>query len=70
MMPALAKVEVTAVYAGLRPATEEKGYRISAHPDRHWITVGGIRSTGMTASLGIARHVYELYEGMGTVTRP
>ena len=70
MMPALAKVEVTAVYAGLRPATEEKGYRISAHPDRHWITVGGIRSTGMTASLGIARHVYKLYEGMGNRHTP
>ncbi|MGO4681934.1 NAD(P)/FAD-dependent oxidoreductase [Hyphomicrobium sp. 2TAF46] len=65
MMPALADVDVTAVYAGLRPATEEKGYRISTYPDRNWITVGGIRSTGMTASLGIARHVYNLYEEMG-----
>ena len=53
MMPALAKVEVTAVYAGLRPATEEKGYRISAHPDRHWITVGGNPLDGHDS---VARH--------------
>jgi glycerol-3-phosphate dehydrogenase len=74
MVPALAHVDVTAVYAGLRPATEEKGYRISTRPDRNWITVGGIRSTGLTASLGIARHVYKLYEEMGNrhvaVTEP
>jgi glycerol-3-phosphate dehydrogenase len=65
MVPALAGVDVTAVYAGLRPATEEKSYRISVNADRNWITVGGIRSTGLTASLGIARHVYRLYEDLG-----
>ncbi|WP_423416112.1 NAD(P)/FAD-dependent oxidoreductase [Hyphomicrobium sp. B1] len=65
MVPALATVDVTAIYAGLRPATEEKGYRINARGDRNWITVGGIRSTGLTASLGIARHVYGLYSDMG-----
>ncbi|WP_045837640.1 NAD(P)/FAD-dependent oxidoreductase [Hyphomicrobium sp. 99] len=65
MIPALSTVDVTAVYAGLRPATEEKHYRISVHGDRNWITVGGIRSTGMTASLGIAQHIYKLYEEMG-----
>jgi glycerol-3-phosphate dehydrogenase len=62
MLPALADVDVTAVYAGLRPATEEKHYRISQNPDRNWITVGGIRSTGMTAALGIAQYVYRMYD--------
>jgi glycerol-3-phosphate dehydrogenase len=65
MVPALSTVDVTAIYAGLRPATEEKGYRINVHGDRNWITVGGIRSTGLTASLGIAQHVYGLYRDMG-----
>jgi glycerol-3-phosphate dehydrogenase len=60
MLPGLADIGVTAVYAGLRPATQFKDYQISAHPDRHWITVGGIRSTGLTASLGIASHVADL----------
>jgi glycerol-3-phosphate dehydrogenase len=61
IVPALAEIPVTATYAGLRPATEQKNYRIHRVPDRNWITVGGIRSTGLTAALGIARHVYGLY---------
>lgn len=61
MVPALAGIGVNAIYAGLRPATEHKDYVIEALPARHWITVGGIRSTGLTASLGIAQHVAGLY---------
>jgi len=65
IVPVLAGMPVTAVYAGLRPATEAKEYRITPHPGLNWITVGGIRSTGLTAALGIARHVLTLYEAMG-----
>lgn len=65
VVPALRDMPVTAVYAGLRPATEEKEYRIIQHTGRNWITVGGIRSTGLTAALGIARHVLGLYESDG-----
>lgn len=61
MLPSLAGIGVNAVYAGLRPATEHKDYVIAALADRGWITVGGIRSTGLTASLGIAQHVQQLY---------
>ena len=61
MVPALADVDVTAIYAGLRPATEHKDYVIEAAADLNWITVAGIRSTGLTASLGIAQHVAKLY---------
>ncbi|WBU62029.1 NAD(P)/FAD-dependent oxidoreductase [Paracoccus albus] len=60
ILPALAGHEVTAAYAGLRPATEEKGYRIRADLSRGLVTVGGIRSTGLSAALGIARHVADL----------
>jgi glycerol-3-phosphate dehydrogenase len=62
MIPALADEPVTATYAGLRPATQFKDYQIEAVPDRRWITVGGIRSTGLTGSLGIAAFVAGLYE--------
>lgn len=62
MVPALADEPVNAAYAGLRPATEAKDYRIEALPDRCWITVGGIRSTGLTGSLGIAAHLRRLHE--------
>jgi glycerol-3-phosphate dehydrogenase len=60
LLPGLADVGVNAVYAGLRPATQFKDYQISVQPERRWITVGGIRSTGLTSSLGIAGHVADL----------
>ncbi len=70
ILPSLAHLPVTACYAGLRPATEKKDYRIGARPERNWISVGGIRSTGLSAALGIARHVFGLYLGMGGKAAP
>ncbi|OUR76576.1 FAD/NAD(P)-binding oxidoreductase, partial [Alphaproteobacteria bacterium 46_93_T64] len=70
IIPALGSVPVTAVYAGLRPATERKHYRIKARPDRNWITVGGIRSTGLSSAFGIARHVFGLYSEHGEKLNP
>jgi glycerol-3-phosphate dehydrogenase len=61
MVPELAAVGINATYAGLRPATEHADYVIEALADRNWITVAGIRSTGLTGSLGIAQHVEKLY---------
>jgi glycerol-3-phosphate dehydrogenase len=60
ILPALAGHEVTAVYAGLRPATEAKEYRIRTDLAPEYICVGGIRSTGLSAALGIAAHVVRL----------
>lgn len=69
IVPKLKGMPVIAVYAGLRPATERKEYRVRADPDRQWISVGGIRSTGLTSALGLAKHVFELYShGMGSHT--
>ncbi|WP_416960403.1 NAD(P)/FAD-dependent oxidoreductase [Streptomyces sp. Agncl-13] len=70
ILPALLDEEVTAVYAGLRAATEEDDYRITAHPEQAYITVGGIRSTGLTASMAIAAHVTELLAGTGLALGP
>jgi glycerol-3-phosphate dehydrogenase len=61
IVPALDSHPVTAVYAGLRPATEHKDYQIEIDAAQAWITVGGIRSTGLTAALGIAAWVAERY---------
>jgi glycerol-3-phosphate dehydrogenase len=61
LVPALAEAQVTAVYAGLRPATEEKYYRVHSVPEKGYFCAGGIRSTGLTAALGIARHVHTLW---------
>ncbi len=57
--PELLDEEITAIYAGLRASTEHSDFQIHPHPDKY-ITVGGIRSTGLTASMAIAEHVKEL----------
>jgi len=62
MLPALAGESVNAAYAGLRPATDSKDYVIEALADANWITAAGIRSTGLTGALGVARHAAALYE--------
>lgn len=62
MLPGLAGIGVNAAYAGLRPATQFKDYQIEAVADRHWVTVAGIRSTGLTGALGIAQHVAGLVD--------
>ncbi len=69
-IPGLENMPVTATYAGLRPASEEKDYRIHANAEKNWITVGGIRSTGLSGALGIARHVFGLYEETGASPTP
>lgn len=61
IVPVLAHMPVTAVYAGVRPATEEKGYRVFVRPERRAITLGGIRSTGLSAALGLAQHALALH---------
>ncbi|MDX7951381.1 NAD(P)/FAD-dependent oxidoreductase [Lichenihabitans sp. Uapishka_5] len=60
LIPALADVPINATYAGLRPASDKKEYRIRHEPDRGWLTLGGIRSTGLTAALGLAAHAADL----------
>jgi glycerol-3-phosphate dehydrogenase len=65
ILPALAREEVTATYAGLRAATEHRDYQIRLHAGLRYVTVGGIRSTGLTASPAIAEHVAGLLAGAG-----
>ena len=60
MLPSLKNHKVTATFAGLRPASDETYYRVKINDDKNWITVGGIRSTGLTSSLGLAKHIFEL----------
>ena len=57
ILPGLVAEEVTATYAGLRAATEHGDYQIRVDERRRYACVGGIRSTGLSASLGIAEHV-------------
>ncbi len=57
IMPDLLHEEVTATYAGVRAATEHRDYQITVYDEERYACVGGIRSTGLTASLAIAEHV-------------
>ena len=67
LLPALAKEELTAAYAGLRAATEHRDYQITIDGPSRYVCVGGIRSTGLTASLAIAEHVAEQLRHEGLV---
>jgi glycerol-3-phosphate dehydrogenase len=57
LIPRLVRQEVTATYVGLRAATEHRDYQLKAHPEQRYVCVGGIRSTGISGSLGIAEWV-------------
>ncbi|HEX5808686.1 MAG TPA: FAD-dependent oxidoreductase [Anaerolineales bacterium] len=70
ILPRLLDEEVTALYAGLRAATEHSDYQIALHPDQRYICVGGIRSTGISAALGIADYVADLLREGGVELRP
>jgi glycerol-3-phosphate dehydrogenase len=70
ILPKLLEEEVTATYAGLRAATEHSDYQIALHADQRYLCVGGIRSTGISASLGIAEYVADLLKEGGVELKP
>jgi glycerol-3-phosphate dehydrogenase len=58
------------VYAGLRAATEHSDYALTIHAPEGYACVGGIRSTGLTASMAIAEHVRSELGAAGLPLRP
>jgi glycerol-3-phosphate dehydrogenase len=70
IMPELLRHEVTAVYAGLRAATEHSDYQLTVHAPDGYACVGGIRSTGLSASMAIAEHVREQLGAAGLPLEP
>jgi glycerol-3-phosphate dehydrogenase len=71
MLPELEGTDPVAAYAGLRPAGRDANYVIG--PSRECprlINVAAIRSTGLTASLGIAEHVAGLLGEQGIALGP
>lgn len=66
--PPLAGLTPVARYAGLRPAGRGSNYVIgSSEADARLINAAAIRSTGLTASLGIGDYVAELLPGLGVI---
>lgn len=70
ILPALMHEEVTAVYAGLRAATEHSDYQLSSHADARYVCLGGIRSTGLTASMALAEETVALLAAAGLTAEP
>jgi glycerol-3-phosphate dehydrogenase len=71
MYPPLRDAEPVFAYAGLRPAGRGSNYVIGPSPaNRRLINVAAIRSTGLTASLGIAEHVAGLVGEAGIALGP
>jgi glycerol-3-phosphate dehydrogenase len=71
MLPALEGAEPVAAYAGLRPAGRGVNYVIGPSPAcPGLVNAAAIRSTGLSASLGIAEHVLELIEAQGVELGP
>jgi glycerol-3-phosphate dehydrogenase len=69
ILPRLLDEEVTATYAGLRAATEHRDYQLRVDATRRYACAAGIRSTGLSASLGIAEHVVGLMGEAGLPLR-
>jgi glycerol-3-phosphate dehydrogenase len=65
IMPRLLEHEVTAVYVGLRAATEHSDFQIVVDGDRGYACAAGIRSTGLTAAMAIAEYVRDQLAATG-----
>jgi len=70
LMPRLLAEEVTATYAGLRAATEHSDYQVRVDVEAGYVCLGGIRSTGLTASMALAEHAAALLAEAGLDLRP
>ncbi len=69
LMPRLLDYEVTAVYAGLRAATEHVDYQLEIDRELAYACAGGIRSTGLSSSMAIAEWVRDGLDRAGLALR-
>jgi glycerol-3-phosphate dehydrogenase len=70
IVPALADEEVTAVYAGLRAATEHTDYVLNHDAVTRYVCLGGIRSTGLTSSMALAEEALDRLGRCGLLAHP
>jgi len=70
ILPALLGEEVTAVYAGLRAATEHGDYQLTSDAQARYVCLGGIRSTGLTASMALGEEAVALLAAIGLNATP
>jgi Predicted dehydrogenase len=65
LIPELVEEEVTTTYAGLRAASDQPDFLIDLDEPQRYVAAAGIRSTGLTAGMGIGAHVADLLEEAG-----
>jgi glycerol-3-phosphate dehydrogenase len=65
LVPDLTGHEITAVYVGLRAATEHSDYQVGVDGEDRYAWAGGIRSTGLTGSMAIAEHLRDELDRAG-----
>jgi glycerol-3-phosphate dehydrogenase len=71
MYPPLGDAEPIAAYAGLRPAGRDSNYIVGpSRACQRLVNVAAIRSTGLSASLGIAQRVSEIVGSLGVGVGP
>lgn len=70
ILPELSDDLIVGEYVGIRPGTNHRDYQMHLNASRAWLNCCGIRSTGLTASLGIGRHVVSILETAGVLVRP
>jgi glycerol-3-phosphate dehydrogenase len=71
LYPPLAGAEPAFAYAGLRPAGRDVNYVIGPAPTcSRLVNVAAVRSTGLSASLGIAEHVASIVGSLGVALGP
>ena len=68
LCPRLLAEEVTATYAGLRAASDSPDYLVDVDAARRYVLAGGIRSTGLTSGMAVARHIDGLLRDSGRIT--
>ena len=71
LLPAFNPRDSITQYAGLRPTRTPEGYFIDAYAElKGFINITGIRSTGVTASLSIAKYAVNLLRSEGLQMKP
>lgn len=66
LVPGLRLSDIITLYAGLRPRRNPDGLHVRTYDDVHgYVSLSGVRSTGLTASLSLGKYVLQLLEDMG-----
>jgi glycerol-3-phosphate dehydrogenase len=65
ILPHLDTDAVVGDYVGIRPGSDHRDYQMHCDAKHQWMVCASIRSTGLTASLGIGRHVLQTLQKAG-----